>query len=42
MSNLDTLIQDLMIANRILAKEDVVDAYAAMSASGIRRIRTAF
>jgi 4-carboxymuconolactone decarboxylase len=25
MSNLDTLIQDLVIANRILAKEDVVD-----------------
>src|SRR3989337_2862506 len=27
MSNLDTLIKDLVIANRILAKEDVVDAY---------------
>ena len=31
MSNLDTLIQDLMIANRILAKEDVVDAYGHVS-----------
>ncbi|HTK12747.1 MAG TPA: class II aldolase/adducin family protein [Xanthobacteraceae bacterium] len=27
MSSLDNLIQDLVIANRILAKEDVVDAY---------------
>ena len=27
MSNLDALIKDLVIANRILAKEDVVDAY---------------
>jgi hypothetical protein len=31
MSNLDTLIQDLVIANRILAKEDVVDAYGHVS-----------
>src|SRR5438132_271187 len=27
MSNIDTVIQDLVIANRILAKEEVVDAY---------------
>src|SRR5437588_3055434 len=31
MSKLDTLIQDLVIANRILAKEDVVDAYGHIS-----------
>ena len=31
MTNLDTLIQDLVIANRILAKEDVVDAYGHVS-----------
>ena len=31
MSNLDTVIQDLVIANRILAKEDVVDAYGHVS-----------
>jgi len=31
MSNLDTLIQDLVIANRVLAKEDVVDAYGHVS-----------
>jgi len=31
MANLDTLIQDLVIANRILAKEDVVDAYGHIS-----------
>jgi ribulose-5-phosphate 4-epimerase/fuculose-1-phosphate aldolase len=31
MSSLDTLIQDLVIANRILAKEDVVDAYGHVS-----------
>src|SRR5437588_1091324 len=31
MSNLDTIIQDLVIANRILAKEDVVDAYGHVS-----------
>ena len=31
MSSLDTLIQDLVIANRILAKEDVVDAYGHIS-----------
>src|SRR5256885_358912 len=31
MSKLDTLIQDLVIANRILAKEDVVDAYGHVS-----------
>ncbi len=31
MSNLDSLIQDLVIANRILAKEDVVDAYGHVS-----------
>ena len=27
MSNCDALIQDLVIANRILASEEVVDAY---------------
>ena len=31
MSSLDTLIQDMVIANRILAKEDVVDAYGHVS-----------
>ncbi len=31
MSNLDTVIKDLVIANRILAKEDVVDAYGHVS-----------
>jgi ribulose-5-phosphate 4-epimerase/fuculose-1-phosphate aldolase len=31
MSNIDTLIKDLVIANRILAKEDVVDAYGHIS-----------
>src|SRR3954451_16094254 len=31
MSSLDALIQDLVIANRILAKEDVVDAYGHIS-----------
>ena len=31
MSNLDALIKDLVIANRILAKEDVVDAYGHVS-----------
>jgi ribulose-5-phosphate 4-epimerase/fuculose-1-phosphate aldolase len=31
MSGLDTLIQDLVIANRILAKEEVVDAYGHVS-----------
>src|SRR5712671_4446772 len=31
MSNLDTIIQDLVIANRILAKEEVVDAYGHVS-----------
>jgi len=31
MSSLNTLIQDLVIANRILAKEDVVDAYGHVS-----------
>src|SRR5947208_15605472 len=31
MANLDTLIQDLVIANRILAREDVVDAYGHIS-----------
>ena len=32
MGNLDTLIQDLVIANRILAREEVVDAYGHVSA----------
>ena len=31
MTSLDTLIQDLVIANRILAREDVVDAYGHVS-----------
>src|SRR5690348_10565632 len=31
MSSLDSLVQDLVIANRILAKEDVVDAYGHVS-----------
>src|ERR1700688_4008522 len=31
MSTLDSLIQDLVIANRILAREDVVDAYGHVS-----------
>jgi HCOMODA/2-hydroxy-3-carboxy-muconic semialdehyde decarboxylase len=31
MANLDALIKDLVIANRILAKEDVVDAYGHVS-----------
>src|ERR1700680_1806695 len=31
MTNLDTVIKDLVIANRILAKEDVVDAYGHVS-----------
>ena len=31
MSNLDALIQDLVIANRILAREEVVDAYGNVS-----------
>jgi ribulose-5-phosphate 4-epimerase/fuculose-1-phosphate aldolase len=31
MSNLDSIIKDLVIANRILAKEDVVDAYGHIS-----------
>lgn len=31
MSNLDALIQDLVIANRILASEEVVDAYGHVS-----------
>src|SRR6266480_6611874 len=31
MAKLDALIKDLVIANRILAKEDVVDAYGHVS-----------
>ena len=31
MSNADALIQDLVIANRILAREEVVDAYGHVS-----------
>src|SRR3981081_3646951 len=31
MSSLDALIQDLVIADRILAREDVVDAYGHVS-----------
>jgi len=32
MSNLDAVIQELVIANRILAREEVVDAYGSWSA----------
>ena len=31
MDNLDNIFRDLVIANRILAKEDVVDAYGHVS-----------
>src|SRR5438046_3320563 len=31
MSSLDAIIQDLVIANRILAKEELVDAYGHVS-----------
>jgi len=31
MSQLDDLLRDLVIANRILSKEDVVDAYGHIS-----------
>src|SRR5256885_474783 len=31
MSNLDVIIKDLVVANRILAREDVVDAYGHVS-----------
>ena len=31
MSSLDNLINDLVIANRILANEDIVDAYGHVS-----------
>src|SRR5271166_1925466 len=31
MSNLDALIQDLVVANRVLAREEVVDAYGHVS-----------
>src|SRR6202030_1412177 len=31
MSTLDSLLQDLVIANRILAREEVVDAYGHVS-----------
>src|SRR6202790_3974461 len=31
MSSIDTLIKDLVIANRILAKEDIADAYGHVS-----------
>src|SRR5215469_15980508 len=31
MSNLDALLKDLVIANRVLAREDVVDAYGHVS-----------
>jgi ribulose-5-phosphate 4-epimerase/fuculose-1-phosphate aldolase len=31
MGSLDSLVQDLVIANRILAREDVVDAYGHVS-----------
>ena len=34
MGNLDTLIQDLVIANRILAREEVVDAYICCQPRG--------
>jgi hypothetical protein len=35
MSDFDALIQDLVIANRILAREEVVDAYGHVS---VRRL----
>src|ERR1044071_4382417 len=31
MANIDTVLKDLVIANRILAKEDIVDAYGHVS-----------
>ena len=37
MSKLDIIIKDLVIANRILAKEDVVDAYGHAAAIGRAR-----
>ena len=42
MSNLDTLIKDLVIANRILAKEDVVDAYGHVAVRNPNNPKTFF
>ncbi len=42
MSNLDALIKDLVIANRILAKEDVVDAYGHVTVRNPNNPKTFF
>ena len=42
MSNLDALIKDLVIANRILAKEDVVDAYGHVAVRNPNNPKTFF
>src|SRR5262249_35445894 len=42
MANLDTIIKDLVIANRILAKEDVVDAYGHVSIRNPENPKTFF
>jgi ribulose-5-phosphate 4-epimerase/fuculose-1-phosphate aldolase len=42
MGSLDTVIQDLVVANRILAKEDVVDAYGHISLRNPENPKTFF
>jgi HCOMODA/2-hydroxy-3-carboxy-muconic semialdehyde decarboxylase len=42
MSNLDALLKDLVIANRILAKEDVVDAYGHVAVRNPNNPKTFF
>ena len=42
MSNLDAIIKDLVIANRILAKEDVVDAYGHVAVRNPNNPKTFF
>jgi len=42
MANLDSIIKDLVIANRILAKEDVVDAYGHISVRNPTNPKTFF
>jgi len=42
MANLDAIIKDLVIANRILAKEDVVDAYGHVSIRNPENPKTFF
>ena len=42
MSNLDAFIKDLVIANRILAKEDVVDAYGHVAVRNPNNPKTFF